>query len=197
MQVLIATTNVGKYNEMMESLGDLPIDFVTLKDLGITQDVAEDGTTYTENAYIKARFFHQLSDLPTIAEDSGIEVNALKGELGIKTRRWGAGPEATDEEWMQHFLSRMEYEDDRRATFYSAAVFIDGDQEYDVLGAAHGQLLQYSECPMPKGIPLSAYFVPENGNKPFAAMTLAEKNTISHRIKAMQKLKKYLEKKVL
>ncbi len=84
----------------MEVLEDLPFKFVSLNDEHITEDVEENGETYEENAIIKAEFFGRLTSLPTIADDSGILVDALEGELGVKTRRWGAGAQASDDEWL-------------------------------------------------------------------------------------------------
>jgi len=194
-KILIATTNIGKYNEMLEVLGDLPLELVSLHDLGVTADCVETGETYCANAYQKADFYAQLSGLPTIAEDSGLEVTALRGELGIKTRRWGAGENATDAEWMKYFLQRMARENDRSARFCCCAALVDGDVRVDFFGAAEGELLHKAGCTVPAGIPVAAYFVPTGCDKPFAAMTPAEKNDINHRSKAMRKLRDFLAKK--
>jgi len=194
-KILIATTNVGKYKEMMEVLADLPINFVSLKDLKITADCQETGDTYKANAYQKAEFYHKLSgDLPTIAEDSGLEVTALKGELGIKTRRWGAGEQASDEEWMKFFLQRLAKESNRSGKFCCCAAFVDQQNKHDFYGEARGTILEKTDCAIPKGIPVAAYFVPTGCDKPFAAMSLSEKNQINHRVKAMRQLRQFLVK---
>ncbi len=193
MKILIATGNIGKYNEIMEVLGDIPLSFVTLEDLQLKNDVEETGITHEENAFIKAEYFHEKTGLPTIAEDSGLEVAALKGELGVTTRRWGAGEHATDEEWLEHFLKRMKKESDRAATFSCVAAFIDKNTRESFHGESRGILTKKPMCPIPKGIPISALFIPEGKTQVFAAMSKEEKNSVSHRGTAMQQLRKYLK----
>lgn len=192
-KILIATGNVGKFGEIMEVLGSLPIEFCSLADLGIENDVEETGETFAENALLKAKYFFELTKIPTIAEDSGIEVSALPGELGVKTRRWGAGESATDEEWLDFFLRRMETEEDRSATFFCSAVFYDGEKTEIFSGETSGTLEKTPQCPIPKGIPVSALFVPDGFSRVFAAMSPEEKNAVSHRGKAMAQLQKFLE----
>ena len=123
MKILIATGNAGKLAEIQEFLGDIEgIEFVSLKDIDYQgEDCEETGKTFAENALQKAQFFSEQTGMVTLAEDSGIIVEALKGELGIKTRRWGAGANATDEEWLEVFLERMKNEENRNAQFFCAA----------------------------------------------------------------------------
>ena len=98
MDLLVGTNNKGKVIEIGEVLADLPISLVTPEALQIIDVPDETGETYAENALQKAQFFYERAALPTIADDSGIVVDALKDELGIHTRRWGAGPDATDDD---------------------------------------------------------------------------------------------------
>jgi len=133
-QILLATTNLGKRQEMLSALLPLEgIEFVFLEDLDIDIDVEETGESYAENALQKARAYFAHSGMPTIAEDSGVEISALQDELGIHTRRWGAGPHASDEAWMQHFMERMAGEEDRDARFVCHSVYIDknGHQAFE------------------------------------------------------------------
>ncbi|QQS59119.1 non-canonical purine NTP pyrophosphatase [Candidatus Peregrinibacteria bacterium] len=193
-RILIATGNSGKVREMREVIGDLPAEFITLADLGFTNNVEETGTTYEENAFQKADFFFQKTGFPVIAEDSGLEVSALSGELGVQTRRWGAGEQASDAEWMEHFLKRMEGENDRSATFFCTAVFVaEGNIRSVFTGETKGILAHSPQCLPPKGIPVSALFIPEGKTKVYATMSPEEKNAVSHRGKAMQALKQFLE----
>ncbi len=195
MKILIATGNIGKYKEIMEVLDGLPIEFLGLQDFNLKNDVEETGTTHEENAFLKAEYFFQQTGIPTIAEDSGLEVSALKGELGVTTRRWGAGENATDEEWLQHFLQRMENESDRSAVFSCVAAFVDGNTKKSFYGESRGLLAKEPMCEIPKGIPVSALFIPEGKDTVFAAMTKDEKNTVSHRGAAIKQLKNFLIKK--
>jgi XTP/dITP diphosphohydrolase len=191
-KILIATGNAGKCKEMLEVLSVLPIEFVSLADLGFANDAEETGTTYRANALIKAHHFAKRTGLPTIGEDSGIEVAALQNELGVKTRRWGAGEKATDEDWLAVFLERMQSETNRSAAFNCAAAFVDGNDEIVFEGRTKGTLLQEPQCEIPHGIPISALFIPEGKTKVYAAMNPDEKNAISHRGKALYQLKDFL-----
>jgi len=193
-KILIATGNVGKYREILEVLGDLPIQFLSLADLNLKNDVAETGETFAENALLKAKTFFEKTKIPTIGEDSGLSVAALAGELGVKTRRWGAGENATDAEWLDFFLKRMAREKNREATFSCAAAFFDGEKSEIFCGETRGKLADAPQCEIPAGIPVSALFVPDGFSKVFAAMSPAEKNAVSHRGKAIFQLKTFLEK---
>src|SRR3990167_2037422 len=102
-KLLIATTNTGKLREYKDFLSDLPVKLVSLKDIGITDDVEEKGKTYEENSRAKALFYARKSGLPAISDDGGIEIHALNNEPGIKSRRW-LGYEASDEDLVKHMI---------------------------------------------------------------------------------------------
>lgn len=192
-KILIATTNKGKFKELMEVLGDLPFKFVSLTDEGITGDVEETGKTYEENALLKAAHFGQIANLPTIADDSGIHIDALEGELGVKTRRWGAGEKATDEEWLDFFLKRMASEKNRRAEFVSAiALWHPKTAPLIFRGECTGVILSEPQVELEHGIPLSAVFLADGQTKVFSALSKDEKNAISHRGKAIKKCAEHL-----
>ncbi len=194
-KILISTHNFGKFKELMEVLEDLPFKFVSLNDEHIKEDVEENGNTYEENAIIKAEFFGRLTGLPTIADDSGIIVNAFDGELGVKTRRWGAGATANDEEWLNFFLHRMAFEENRKAEFISAVAFYRPNEEtLTFRGECKGTILSEPQVDLEPGIPLSAVFLPEGKNKVFSALSKNEKNAISHRGKAIRQCCNYLMK---
>lgn len=194
-KILIATGNIGKFQEMMEFLSDLQsLQFLSLKELGVENDCEETGSSFEENALQKARYFYEKTGIPTIGEDSGIEVEALKGELGIKTRRWGAGEKASDEEWLAYFLNRMEGEQNRSARFLSCAVFFDGKDSFAFEGACEGTLLCSPDTEIRKGIPLSSFFIPFGEEKSLARMTKEEKKEVSHRGKAMNAMREFLER---
>lgn len=194
MKIVVATQNPGKFSELIEVVGDLNIEFLSLQEFNIKAEPEENGETYEDNALIKAIYYHQLTGLPVIGEDSGIFVEALAGELGVQTRRWGKGALATDEEWIDHFLLTMgNYPENRNAKFVSVACFYDGVNSPQFFrGETLGMITQSLEAPIVKGIPISSCFRPEGSDKVYAAMTASEKNMISHRGKAAQKLYNYL-----
>ena len=88
-QLLIATHNPGKLREYRGLLGDVPFDLVSLAEVGISHEVEETGSTFQENAGLKARTYAAVSGLPTLADDSGLEVDALGGEPGVRSARYG------------------------------------------------------------------------------------------------------------
>lgn len=193
MRILIGTTNKGKFNEIKEVLGDLPIELITPDQLEITESPEETGGNYIENAVIKARFYYEKSGgITTVAEDSGIEVEALPGELGLKTRRWGKGENATDEEWLMHFLETIKKLENRKAVFKCTAAIVHKNITHHFTGECWGKLLTEPQVPPPKGIPISACFVPDGFTKVYAALTPQEKNLISHRGKAISRLRPLL-----
>jgi len=177
-KILLATGNSGKAAEILEVLGDLPFEFLTLKNLNLKNDAAETGATFAENAEIKARHFFAKTEIAAIGEDSGILVDALPGELGVKTRRFGAGENATDEKWLEFFLRKMKNAKTRRAEFFCAAAVFNGKNCEIFSGRTAGILLEKPAVKLPRGIPLSAIFVPENFTKTFAELSPAQKAAV-------------------
>lgn len=194
MQLLIGTNNHGKFIEISEVLSGLPIAPMRPADIGIAGDPEETGTTFEENALQKARFFRSLSNLPTVADDSGIVVEALANELGLHTRRWGAGPAASDAQWIEHFLLRMAKEENKRAHFLCTLAFIDDTgNEHVFEGKCSGMITATLEADYLPGLPISACFKPDGCDSVFSALKIEQKNSTSHRGKAAHALRKFLE----
>ena len=123
-RLLVATGSAHKLIELQRLFGDLPIDLVTLRDLGITDEAPEDGATFEENALQKARWYAQASGEWTLADDSGLEVVALNGAPGVYTRRY-AGPDATDQQNYEKLLTETAGAADRSARFVCTMALID------------------------------------------------------------------------
>lgn len=187
-KILIGTTNKGKFAEIKEVLGSLPFKLLMPSDLKINGMPNESGSTYEENAIIKAKFYTQKSGLLCIAEDSGIEIIALPGELGHLTRRWGKGEKASDEEWLDHFLKIMERQKNRKAVFKCVAAISDRKNIQTFKGECHGTIILKPQVKPPRGIPISSVFIPEGSTKVYAALTPEEKNRISHRGRAIHQI---------
>jgi len=197
MQLLLATTNKGKIVEIGEVLSDLPLVIKTPADFGITDPPHEHGETYRDNAIIKAAYYHELTKIPTLADDSGIVVHALKDELGVQTRRWGAGADATDQEWIDFFLKRMDKEVNRKATFICSLAYIDLVGETHVFeGLCEGQITKTLEADYLPGLPISACFKPDGFPVVYSSMSIEQKNSTSHRGKAVLKLHDFLKRKL-
>lgn len=194
MKLLLGTSNPGKVQEAAEALEGLALELLTPRMLALAVQPEETGNTYAENALHKARTFRRASGgIPTMAEDAGIAVAALAGELGIHTRRWGLGPSVSDAEWIVHFLARMDGIADRRATFHSAVAFIDEeDTEYIFEGCCAGEITASLEAPFRPGLPFDGCFRPAGFDRAYGALTLAEKNVVSHRGTALRKFRTFL-----
>lgn len=194
MRLLLGTNNTGKVIEIQEALASLNMNIVTPQELGIADAPEETGDTFMENAQQKARFYFEKGNLPTLADDSGIIVDALKDELGIHTRRWGAGKDATDEEWIRYFLDRMSREENKHARFLCTLVYIDQDgMEHTFEGRCDGIITDQLEADFLPGLPVSACFKPLGYDQVYSAMDMREKNEVSHRGKALIQFSEYLK----
>ena len=196
MNILLASTNKGKIVEMKAVLSDLPFTLMTLDDLQKKIPAPEEtGTTFEENAIQKAKYYFERSKIPTIAEDSGIIVEALKDKLGIHTRRWGKGSAVSDEEWVAYFLEQMKSEKNKRAAFVCCAAFVDGNGIVETFeGRCDGVITESIEAPYLPGLPIAGCFKPDGHSSVYAGLKIEQKNSTSHRGKAMDALKKYLQK---
>ena len=194
MHLLLATGNRGKIQEMRGALDGLGLTLLNLADVQVIGEPDESGKTYAENALIKARHAFEQVTLPTIADDSGIHVEALEDELGVRTRRWGAGQNATDEEWITYFLDRMKREPNKRARFVCAIAHINADgREHTFEGVCDGVITDELEAEYLPGLPLSACFRPNGYDRVFSALTLEQKNSTSHRGRALMSMRRFLE----
>lgn len=192
--LLIGTTNAGKMQEIREALLDMHLEILCPLDLHyLEEEPHETGSTFQQNALQKARFYHGRSGLATIADDSGIMVEALQSELGIHTRRWGAGPNASDEEWIRYFLERMKKESNKRARFVCVLASIDEQgKEHLFEGTCDGVITDTLEADYPPGLPISACFKPDGFDCVYSAMKIEQKNSTSHRGKAVEQFRAFL-----
>lgn len=199
MQILIATKNPGKFREIMEVLGDLPFEFLSLQQcFGENfEDVEETGKTHDENALIKAKYFFEKSKLPTLAEDSGLHLDEFPNEFGVSTRRWHNLERASDQEWISKFLEWMKNvsEEKRGAIFKCSACFIDEKGEPHFFhGEVKGKITKILEAPIQEGIPISSCFRPEGYDKVYASLPPEIKAKTSHRGRAISKVRDLLKK---
>ena len=186
-KLLLATGNTGKVRELAEALHNLPLHLTTLTEQGITATVEESGETLEANALLKAREYSLLSGLPALADDSGLEVDALNGAPGVHSKRY-AGEHATDEERVYFLLSKLESVpwEDRTARFRSViAVVLPSGREELCEGMVEG-IIDLE----PRGKDGFGYdpifYLPQFG-KTMAQLSLGQKNGISHRGKAAVK----------
>lgn len=197
-RLLIATHNPGKLKEFQVFLADVPFTCVSLADVGITEDVDEDGTTYEENSQKKALFFAQKSGLPALADDGGLEISALNGAPGIHSRRW-LGHRGTDEELLEHLqkVSKGLPDDNRTAHFKTVVTLaLPEGTMWSVQGEVAGIIAKKPLEKQAKGYPYrSFFFLPELHKYYFESeMTSDEQKKYNHRLKAVTELKQILKK---
>ena len=192
MKLVIASNNKNKIREIKEILGTFFEEIVTLKDLGIDVDVEETGTTFEENALIKAREICRLTGLPALADDSGLCVNALGGAPGVYSARY-AGENHVDAENNALLLKNMADVTDRKAHFCTAIVLVYPDGSYrSVSGETYGEILHAPEGS--NGFGYDPLFYSYDLKKSFGLATAEEKNAVSHRGRALRELEKEIRR---
>ena len=192
-KLLIATKNPGKIIEIKKFLKDLPFEIVSLKDVNINDDVEETGKTYEENSLLKALFYAKKSKLPVISDDGGLEIDALGGAPGIKSRRW-LGYEATDQELIEYMkkISQDLPENNRTAYFKTVVTFALPDGKYfQSEGKVKGEIARKPLLKFLKGYPYRSFFFLPQINKFYHETQLLkeEEKVYNHRYKAIKKLK--------
>ena len=191
---LLATRSAGKVRELEPLFARAGIEVITLDDAGIPESAKEDAIeafpTFEENARAKARYFRERSGLPTFADDSGLEVDALGGEPGVRSKRWSARRDLTgqdlDDANNAKLLETLRAVDDRRARYVCAAALASSDGELVRRGEVCGEILQ-----IPRGRGGFGYdplFLAEELGVTFGEASLEEKERVSHRGRAFHAL---------
>lgn len=191
MVFAVATNNQKKLKEIQRILNSFDIQAKTLKELGIDVEIEEDGTTFEENAIIKARTIAQMSNLPTISDDSGLEVDALNGAPGVFTARY-AGENATDDDNIDKLLEILDGipKEERNARFVSAVCLYMPDGRHTVCrGTCEGWIA--TERIGEGGFGYDPVFMVKD--KSYSQMSPQDKDAISHRGQALRKLKEEIK----
>ncbi|MEO2160590.1 MAG: XTP/dITP diphosphatase [bacterium] len=193
MQIVLATHNRGKMEEMAAILGHLPVELITLDTFPEIGDIPETGNTLKENAFIKAETVHRLTGLPALADDTGLEVDALNGAPGIYSARY-AGADATFDDNCQKMLKELHGipVEKRTARFRTVIAFVNGGEKEWVEGVAEGRIIEEKRGIGGFGYDPIFYYPPLR--KTFAELDSVEKNSISHRGKALRNFCGILEK---
>ena len=191
MKIVLATHNHDKEIELQHSLRGLGVDICLLSEYPDIGEIEETGTTLLENSLLKAHTVHDRTGLPAIADDTGLEIDALDGAPGVYSARF-AGPDATYEDNINKLLSVMEdvSDDMRSARFRTVISFVDEVQELWTEGFIEGRITEDPRGNMGFGYD-PVFYIPRL-EKTFAELSTAEKNKISHRGLALQKLRKIL-----
>lgn len=200
MKILIASRNPAKFKEITRFLSDLPLRFVSLKELGIREDMEETQKSYRGNAEAKACFFAKRSALPTIADDGGLEIAALGGAPGVRSRRW-LGHEASDEELIEHLIrvAKKLPANKRKAMFRTVVSFALPDgRVWSAEGKVEGIITEKPYVRKLKGYPFRSFFFLPQVNKYYfeTELTSEETREYNHRYRAIEKLKPIIRKEL-
>ena len=192
--LLIATRSGGKLRELRELFRGAGIAVVDLTEAGIAESAEEDdlenADTFEENALAKARYFAQRAQRAVIADDSGLEVDALGGRPGVRSKRWSGRPDlsgaALDEANNARLLDALRGTANRRARYVCVAAFVDGDVEVTRRGTSSGVVL---DDPRGRGgFGYDPYFLSDELGQTFAEASVEEKERVSHRGRAFRAL---------
>lgn len=203
MKIIFATGNEGKMREIRAILGDMEIEVCSMKEAGIALEIDEDGTTFEENACIKARAVAACAaqgkarDCVVMADDSGLEIDSLNGEPGVYSARY-LGEETSFDEKSADLLRRLEDvpEEKRNARFVCAiAAIFPGGEEVVTRGCIEGRIGY--ELRGDNGFGYDPIFYLPEYRRTAAELTDEEKNRISHRSRALEQMKEELKKRML
>jgi len=190
MKLCFATHNENKLKEIRQLVPE-GIAVVSLNELGQLDEIPETGETLVENSELKARFVLEKFSIPVFADDSGLEIDALEGRPGVYSARY-AGLQKNSDDNMDKVLSEMKDESDRSARFKSVITFLDPAGRKEIFeGAVEGTII--NEKRGHGGFGYDPIFIPEGHDRTFAQMTDDEKNSMSHRARALAKFLKFLE----
>jgi non-canonical purine NTP pyrophosphatase, rdgB/HAM1 family len=189
MTLIFATNNNNKVKEIRNALNER-FEIISLKEAGIDKDIPEPYDTLEANASEKSRVIFEMTGKNCFSEDTGLEVEALNGEPGVKSARYADGePQYVD--IVDKLLAKMEGQDNRRARFRTViSVFIDGKESL-FEGICEGRII--TERRGSNGFGYDPVFIPYGADRTFAEMELDEKKLYSHRAKALKKLIEWLQ----
>ncbi|MFO8035673.1 MAG: RdgB/HAM1 family non-canonical purine NTP pyrophosphatase [Anaerolineales bacterium] len=188
MKLMLGTSNPGKIKEFQSLLEELDIELYIPVDESIALDIKEDGETYKENALIKAKAFAETADMWALADDSGLEVDALQGAPGLRSARFAPSPGATDADRRRHLLEQLKDEPAPWTARFRCVVAVahpDGIH-FTSEGTCPGQIIPQERGK--NGFGYDPIFLVMAKGRTMAELHLEEKNKVSHRAKAVQHL---------
>lgn len=188
-KLVFATNNAHKLEEIRAILGD-KVEILSLNDINCHADIPETADTLQGNAALKAQYIYENYGLDCFADDTGLEVEALNGAPGIYSARYAGGEGHDSEANMKKLLSEMQDKENRKARFRTVICLIESGEEHFFEGIVNGSIIR--ERRGGAGFGYDPVFIPDGYSETFAEMGNDEKNKISHRARAVQKLCEYL-----
>lgn len=203
MNLLIATHNPAKKEELKSGFFPLVDDRITLlslDELHIHEDPEETGLTFIENARLKAHYFAQHSKLPVVADDGGIEIDALNGEPGVHSKRW-LGRDATDAEMITYTIDKLkDIPPEKRSAHFTVCLYYFNPKtrfETSITESVDGHISTSPSDHARKGFPYRALFIVDKYHKYYDELTAEEHHTVNHRLQAVQKLTAFIKEDLL
>lgn len=191
MKIVIASHNQGKLKEFKSILNNMNVDVVTAKDMGVNLDDFEEvGTTYEENAYLKAKYVYDQTGVMSIADDSGIVINALPDILGVYSARF-MGADTDYSLKNKRLLEMLENSEDRTAVFTSAIALVGRDVNEMFVAHVNGTIALTIDGQ--EGFGYDPIFIPDGYSETYASMPQETKNKMSHRALASRKFLQFME----
>lgn len=188
-ELLIGTANRGKISEIRNALQDLSLTLRTLAEFPGLVEPEENGATYADNALLKAKYYSSKTGLLTVADDSGLEVNAINGRPGVLSARYG-GPDATDEDRVNLLLGELKGAADRRAQFV-CVMALEGSIRTVANGVVRGEI---AEAALGEGgFGYDPIFIPDGYSETFGVLPALVKDRISHRAQCLKQVRNFLE----
>ena len=191
-QIVFSTHNENKLNEIKKTLSD-NFKILSLSDLNFNDEIIESGKTLAQNADIKASYINKLYNIDCFADDTGLEIDSLNGEPGVYSARY-AGDECSSEKNIEKVLNRLLNKKCRKAVFKTVICLVFSNKKYFFEGKVYGSIS--SKRMGNQGFGYDPIFIPSGLNKTFSQMSMDEKNKISHRAIAVEKLSKFLYSRV-
>ncbi len=190
MKIIFATQNIGKAKEVKAIFANTSIEIISLYDLGNNIDIEEHGSTFSENAFIKAKAVYEIYREPVLADDSGLSIDQLDGRPGVYSARY-AGENCTYEDNNLKIIDELKsLSEPHKAKFISCAVFYDGKNKIEAYGELHGRMI--FEQRGTNGFGYDPIFIPDGYNQTISEMEFEKKNKISHRAQSFNLLKEKL-----
>lgn len=190
-EIVLASRNPNKIHELRELLSLPDLRVLSTADFPELEEVDEDALTLEGNALKKAHYVAMVTGLPSLADDTGLEVSALNGAPGVYSARY-AGEQASYDDNVEKLLSEMEDIEQRKAQFRTVVAFVDADKQWMFEGVCRGHISRYRKGV--KGFGYDPIFVPDGFEQSFAEMGSNQKNSISHRGLAMKEAVAFLQK---
>ncbi|MCE7996491.1 MAG: RdgB/HAM1 family non-canonical purine NTP pyrophosphatase [Roseivirga sp.] len=189
MKICFATNNQNKLSEIQQILGD-QFHILSLQDIECFDDIPEPYETLEENSAGKAEYIYSRYQIPVFADDTGLEITALKGAPGVYSARYG-GPERSAEQNMSKVLGELKEEQDRSARFRTIMTYIDHTGSYQFEGIVEGQII--NEVRGAGGFGYDPIFIPSGYSQTFGELPAKVKNKISHRVRSLARLVEFLK----